>query len=117
KNYLKECFAYSKRIHKALTEGEFDIIYSQGLSVWYEADQFSDKLIINPHGLEPYQAIGFKNSLLAIPFKRVFNRIFSKSRYVVSLGGRLTGILEKHVDSKKIVVLPNAVNLPNESKQ
>ena len=116
-NYLKECFGYSKRIYAHLNAESFDVIYSQGLSVWYKAEQFSDRLVVNPHGLEPYQAIGLKARIIAIPFKRVFNRIFNKSKYVVSLGGGLTTILKKHVAHDKLVVLPNAVNLPVECKQ
>lgn len=113
-NYLKECKAYSKRIHGVLKSGEYDIIYSQGLSVWYRAEDFSDRLIVNPHGLEPYQAIGLKDKLIALPFKRVFNTIFKKSKYVVALGGKLTDILNKQVGSDKVKVLPNATLVGDE---
>lgn len=116
KNYLKECKAYSQRVHKALSERTFDVIYSQGLSVWYKAEDFSNKLIVNPHGLEPFQAIGFKDKLIAIPFKRVFSSIFKKAKAVVSLGGRLTPIIQDIVGKDKIWVLPNAVNLPTIQK-
>lgn len=113
-NYLKECKAYSKRIHAHLISKNYDIIYSQGLSVWYKAEDFSSRLIVNPHGLEPYQAIGFKDKLIAIPFKRVFKNIFQKSRYVVALGGKLTGILNKYAGADKVVVLPNATIVDEE---
>jgi glycosyltransferase involved in cell wall biosynthesis len=116
KNYLKECKTYSKRMYLALKQENFDVIYSQGLSVWYKAEEFSDKLVVNPHGLEPFQAIGFKDKLIAIPFKRVFSSIFKKSRAVVSLGGRLTPIIKKIVGNDKIWVLPNAINLPEKQK-
>ncbi|MCH2232554.1 MAG: glycosyltransferase family 4 protein [Crocinitomicaceae bacterium] len=108
KNYLKECKAYSKRIYDHLIKSNHDVIYSQGLSVWYKAGDFSDRLIVNPHGLEPYQAIGTKDKLIAIPFKRVFKKIFSKSKYVVALGGKLTHILNDVAGKEKVVVLPNA---------
>ncbi len=108
KNYLRECRAYSVRMYEELLKGEYDIIYSQGLSVWYKSETFSDRLIVNPHGLEPYQAIGFKDKVIAIPFKRVFKKIFKSSRAVVSLGGRLTDILSEVIGKDKLVVLPNA---------
>lgn len=112
KNYLKECKNYSERIYNELIKGEFDVIYSQGLAVWFKMEEFTDKLIVNPHGLEPFQAIGLKNKAIAVIYKRVFKSIFKKAKHVVSLGGMLTDILNKNVDPKKIVVLPNATNLP-----
>lgn len=112
KNYLKECKSYSKRVYEIIKDYPNSIIYSQGLSVWYKADEFSDRLIINPHGLEPFQAIGLKAKLIALPFKKIFKDLFYKAKYVVSLGGGLTDILEKHIPSEKIITIPNAVNLP-----
>lgn len=112
-NYLRECYRYSQRIALELEKLDADVIYSQGLCVWAHIDRFRQRLIVNPHGLEPYQAFGFKNRLLAIPFKAVFNHIFSKAAAVVSLGGKLTDILLKRVSGpERVVVLPNGVNLP-----
>ena len=112
KNYLIESYAYSKRIFKHLKNMPEHIIYSQGLSVWYGIKKLPNKIIVNPHGLEPYQALGTKDKLIAIPFKKVFNYVFKNANYVVSLGGKLTEILESQLkDKSKIVVLPNGVNL------
>ncbi len=108
KNYLKECKKYSKRVHNTLLYLEPDIVYSQGLSVWSKAKHWSDRLVVNPHGLEPFQALGKKDKLVAIPFKSVFKKIFRKSKYVVSLGGKLSDILGTVVSKDKIIVLPNA---------
>lgn len=108
KNYLKECKKYSKRVHNTLLYIDPDVVYSQGLSVWSKAKQWSNKLIVNPHGLEPFQALGKKDKLVAVPFKSIFKKIFRKSRYVVSLGGKLSDILKSVIDEDKIVVLPNA---------
>jgi glycosyltransferase involved in cell wall biosynthesis len=116
KNYLLETYRYSRRVEACLKEINPDIIYSQGLSVWSGIHQFSRRLIINPHGLEPYQAIGWKNKLLAIPFRWIFNYLFSHAAKVVSLGGRLSVILKQQCSTPdKIVVLPNAINLPADS--
>lgn len=114
KTYLLELKRYSKRIRKTLTAGEFDVIYSQGFCVWDGIEQFSDKLIINPHGLEMFQSIGVKERLMTAPFRQVFRNLFKKARYTVSLGGKLTHIIKEIVgDEDRIAVLPNAVEEPD----
>jgi len=112
KNYLKENYKYSERIFQHLSAMPEHIVYSQGLSVLYNMAKLPNKIIVNPHGLEPYQTLGFKDKLIAIPFRFIFNNIFRKADFVVSLGGRLTDILKKIVSDDKIVILPNGVNLP-----
>ncbi len=112
KNYLKESKAYSKRVYEVLKQlPDNYVIYNQGFAVWYRISEFKNRVITNPHGLEPFQALGAKDKLIAVPFKRVFSKIFKESLYTVSLGGHLTGILEKIVGAKAIVNLPNAVSL------
>lgn len=108
-NYLLECYRYSKRLHGIIVRYPNSVVYAQGLAVWYRAKDFSSRLIVNPHGLEPFQAIGFKNKLSGLVFQLVFRHIFSRAAKVVSLGGRLTGILKGFLPDEKIVVLPNAV--------
>lgn len=118
KTYLLECYRYSVQVAKHLMSINPDVIYSQGLSVWADINKFCDRLIVNPHGLEPYQALGTKNKLMGIPFRLVFNYIFSKSCFVVSLGGKLTKILEKNIaDRNKITEIPNAVDKFNYSSK
>lgn len=108
-NYLLECLRYSKRLHEIILRYPDSVVYAQGLSVWYRAKDFSKRLIVNPHGLEPFQAIGLKNKIAGFVFQAVFRHIFRKALKVVSLGGRLTGILARILPAEKIVVLPNAV--------
>ena len=112
KLYLRECYQYSKRVYNHLISNHFDIVYSQGLSVWYNMDKINAKIIVNPHGLEPYQGITTKEKWMGLPFRMVFNRIFKRADKVVSLGGKLTNILSNIVTDSKIAILPNAVNLP-----
>jgi len=114
KTYLKECYYYSKRIYNQLQNYKDYIIYSQGLSVWYGIKKIKN-IIVNPHGLEPYQAIGRKEKLYGIPFKIIFNKIFNKANFVVSLGGKLTGILKENISNKQteIVIIPNGTNIPD----
>jgi len=110
KNYLLECYRYSKRVYSQLLKINPDIVYSQGLSVWYGAKNYEDRLIINPHGLEPYQAAGLKDRLVGFPIRQVFNYLFRHASTVISLGGKLTAILEKK--NPHVVEIPNGANIP-----
>jgi glycosyltransferase involved in cell wall biosynthesis len=112
-NYLLNEYYYSKQVFEALQEFPNAIIYAQGLAVWSGIASVGNRVILNPHGLEFYQALSLKDKLKAIPYQLIFSYLFSKARHVVSLGGRLTGLLQQHISrSSKIVVLPNAINLP-----
>jgi glycosyltransferase involved in cell wall biosynthesis len=113
KFYIRECYDYSKRVYEAVKKIECDVLYSQGISVWYKIDEVKHKLVVNLHGLEPYQAIGTKDKLIAIPFKWIFGNVLKKARVAVSEGGHLTDILKKIVPADRIVYLPNATNLPS----
>ncbi len=110
-NYLIECYKYSKRVYLEVVKHNNAVVYSQGLSIWYNCHLLSKRLIVNPHGLEPYQAIGFKNKFISLPFRFIFNYIFKRSAFVVSLGGSLTNILRSQIVRNKIVEISNAVNL------
>jgi glycosyltransferase involved in cell wall biosynthesis len=113
KNYLSECYRYSGRVFEIVKKHPESVIYSQGLCIWKNISKLPQPVIVNPHGLEPYQAISFRERLEAIPFKLIFNYIFKRADVVVSLGGMLTGIIRDRVsDQKRIAVLPNAVELP-----
>ena len=115
KTYLLELKRYSKRVHRVLTNGDFDVIYSQGFCVWDGIDDIAEKLIINPHGLEMFQTIGLKEKLMTAPFRQVFRQLFRKARYTVSLGGKLTGIIQEIVeDSDRVIELSNAVDAPDD---
>jgi glycosyltransferase involved in cell wall biosynthesis len=70
-------------------------------------------VVVNPHGLESYQALGWKDRLKGVPFRWIFNSIFRSADYVVSEGGRLTGILKRILgDDGNIVTFYNGVNPP-----
>lgn len=111
-NYLLNCYEYSKLVYKTALLYPDAVIYSQGLSVWHGISKLGSRTIINPHGLESYQSLSFRDYLTGIPFRTIFNYLFRTSHKVVSLGGRLTDILKKVIPEQKIAVLPNAVNVP-----
>jgi glycosyltransferase involved in cell wall biosynthesis len=114
RQYLLETYELSGRMADVLRTMPDAIIYSQGMVVWKGIAEFAPRLIVNPHGLEAHQAFGWKDWLIMLPFRWIFERIFRHSRYVVSLGGRLTGILRMLVPhpDERVVVLPNGVVPP-----
>lgn len=115
KNYLMETYRYSKRIYSVLEKYPDYVIYSQGLCVWFGIRRFSRRLIINPHGLDSYQFKNFRQFFMGLPFRIIFNYLFSRSAKVISLGGRLSDILKNNIkDDSRIAVLPNGVNLPED---
>jgi glycosyltransferase involved in cell wall biosynthesis len=108
KHYFRELKDYSRRVLQEALQRPDHLIYSQGLSVWVGADQLKHRLIINPHGLEPFQAIGLKDRLKTWPYRRVFRHLFRKATRVISLGGRLTPILQQAGRPENVIVIPNA---------
>lgn len=117
KYYLFELWDYSKEVLAIARKHPDHIIYSQGLSIWSGITEVTERLIVNPHGLEPYQVLGFKDKVKTWLFRRAFDSIFRRAAGVVSLGGRLTGILKERMGPKlanRIYVLPNATESPGE---
>ncbi|MCI4668423.1 MAG: glycosyltransferase family 4 protein [Bacteroidia bacterium] len=114
RNYLLELYQYSRQVHQVLMEHPDHLVYAQGLTVWYKLKDFADRLIVNPHGLEPYQPLTQTDYLKGMPYRIILDGIFKRSRHVVSLGGRLSDIMAKRTSSKSgsLQVLPNAVAPP-----
>ncbi len=115
KFYLRELWRYSKRMGEALEEVAPDVVLSQGFCVWQGIGRFREKLIVHPHGLEMFQGLTRKERALGAPFRMALRHIVRRSHAVVSLGGKLTGILEGVVRGSacKVVVIPNAVDVPD----
>lgn len=111
--YLRELWRYSARVGEALQVARPDVILSQGFCVWQGMDRFSDRLIIHPHGLEMFQGLSLKERLLGAPFRWALRSIVRRSAVVLSLGGKLTGILQRLVrgSSCRVLVIPNAVEV------
>lgn len=115
-NYLRECYQYSGRVSQIIDNIQPDLIYAQGLTVWKNIKRYKNILINNPHGLEAFQAIGFKEKIIAKTFKAIQRKIFRNSKCIASEGGHLTSILKENGFGDKIVFLPNAVELPGNFK-
>lgn len=119
KLYLGELWAYSGRMAAAL-QAEMDqpggprAILSQGFSIWKNITRFSSQLMVHPHGLEMFQGLTRKERWMGWPFRRLVRHVARNSARVVSLGGKLTPILEQVVKgtATQVVELPNAVEVP-----
>jgi glycosyltransferase involved in cell wall biosynthesis len=111
KNYLAECYRYSAKVMEVLNRYPDAVIYSQGLSVWKGIKKVGDRLIVNPHGLEPFQTIDLINYLKTAPLRLAFRYIYNHAEKIISLGGKLTKILSHLAGRDKIAVIPNAVNV------
>jgi glycosyltransferase involved in cell wall biosynthesis len=112
--YLRELWHYSARVAQQLDRLKPDAILAQGFTLWKGMERFSDRSIVHPHGLEMFQGLSLKDQLLGLPFRFALRSIVRRSARVVSLGGKLTTILEGLVrgSDTRVVVLPNAVDLP-----
>ena len=114
KFYLRELWRYSDRVGEKLDELKPDVILSQGFCVWKGIDRFGDRLIVHPHGLEMFQMLTRKERLLGWPFRAALTYIVRRSAVVISLGGKLTGILQGLAAGSecRVVVVPNATEVP-----
>lgn len=114
KFYLHELWKYSGRVAKELDRVSADVILSQGFCVWKDMDRFSDRLIVHPHGLEMFQGMTTKERIMGAPFRIALRYMMRRSRSVISLGGKLTPVLQRLAQGSKctVVTVPNAVELP-----
>lgn len=117
--YLAELWRCSARMARALEAAMArrhgpEVIFSQGFSVWKDIGHFSPRLVMHPHGLEMFQGLTPKERLMGLPFRLLVRRLARRSAAVVSLGGKLTGILQRqlHGSGAQVLVLPNAVEVP-----
>jgi glycosyltransferase involved in cell wall biosynthesis len=116
RQYLLECLELSDRFARVLRTLPDAIVYSQGICVVRHIREFSDRLVVNPHGLESFQTLSLRDWAKTTPFRMVQRRTFRGARHVVSLGGRLTDILRRECPGQdKVVVIPNGVAMPSPS--
>jgi glycosyltransferase involved in cell wall biosynthesis len=117
KLYIRELWRYSARVGEELERIKPDVILSQGFCVWQGIDRFRDRLIVHPHGLEMFQMLTRKERLLGWPFRAGMRYLVRHSAVAISLGGRLTPILQGLAEGSRcrVVVIPNATDVPPRS--
>jgi len=112
--YILKNYKYSKLTYKEILKRPDAVVYAQGFSVLYGMKEIGKRVIINQHGLEPFQCLTLKEKMKTWPMRKMEHYQFRHAARVISLGGRLTDILkhEVHPAVSKIVTIPNAVNTP-----
>lgn len=114
--YLRELRRYSARTADALDGIRPDVILSQGFCLWKDIERFADRTIVHPHGLEMFQGLTVRDRIIGAPFRAMLRYVVRRSRATVSLGGKLTPILERCASGSRgeVVVIPNAVDVPEQ---
>src|SRR5690554_390525 len=113
-HYLFENYFYSKRIFEKLKGASLpDFIYIQGFSGWhllnrrYKTNWKNIPTAINFHGYNMFQlAPNIKSHFFYYFFRQAVLQNIKKSEYVISLGGKITTILQALGVSKKIREIP-----------
>lgn len=118
KNYLLQLYAYSRQVAEVARKHPDHVLYAQGVTVWHSIRSLGSRVIFNPHGLEPFQPLTFKDRVKGFPYSLIYGYIFKHAAKVVALGGKLTSILKERVPrpEDQVVVLPNATLLPDKSE-
>ncbi len=109
--YIWKQYQYSKKISEIIKQYPEAIVYAQGFAVLHELKKFGNRVIINQHGLEPFQGLTKNDQLKTLPMRMMERYQFRHAAKVISLGGRLTTILKNEIyySNDKIAVIPNAV--------
>jgi glycosyltransferase involved in cell wall biosynthesis len=112
--YLRELWRYSGRVAHTLDELRPDVVLAQGFTVWQGMERFSSRLVVHPHGLEMFQGLTVRDRAIGAPFRWILRRIVRRSAICISLGGKLTPILERLTrgSGAQVRVIPNAVHVP-----
>ncbi|MBX7242709.1 MAG: glycosyltransferase family 4 protein [Bacteroidia bacterium] len=113
RQYLLEKYQLSREVYEIVKQYPDYVVYAQGLTVWYGIKKLKNRLIVNPHGLEMFQTLTWQEWGKLGIFRKVMRHVFKSAHTVISLGGRLTDILNHAVKNKstQVAVIPNAVNL------
>ncbi len=112
--YLAELYRYSQRTAAALDDLRPDVVFAQGFCLWKGMERFRDRSIVHPHGLEMFQGLTWKDKTIGLPFRWLLRWVVRRSAVTVSLGGKLTNVLQQLTKGSRsrVVVVPNAVELP-----
>jgi len=132
-HYLIESWKYACALYQEIKPriGSYNIIYSQGFCAWKLLSEKSSlkntpPIIVNIHGLEMFQmSISFYDTLIKKMLSYPALANLRKADYVVSLGGKLTKILEENTKSKILEIpigidegwLTTEISNPNQIRQ
>jgi glycosyltransferase involved in cell wall biosynthesis len=95
-----------------VADGDYDVVYGQGLTLSGRLPRTAPPSVFNPHGLELCTIPGAVRRLKAWPLRIEARRQARQAQRTISLGGDLTRILTSclGVSPAKIAVIPNGVD-------
>jgi glycosyltransferase involved in cell wall biosynthesis len=110
-SYLIANRGFSKEVFNILKTRDCQIVYAQGFTGIGESKiKGPFPVVHNLHGLEMYQPTkGFKSGMIAFVFRREVNRILRNAKHVISLGAKLSNIIDKVNPNLNISEIPNAI--------
>ncbi|MFT7611143.1 MAG: glycosyltransferase involved in cell wall biosynthesis [Parvicellaceae bacterium] len=115
-HYIKSSKKYSELLYEKYSKdlSSFDGVYAQGYSAWHYLLLRKNNIApvaVNFHGLNMFQdASGLKSKLENKMLSKSVKENLDLADYTISLGGKLTQVLETLVPKNKIVECPNGIN-------
>lgn len=114
--YVEQLRLYSQKVAEWILREKPEVIYAEGpvVDVLLRAPN-RPPIIFHPHGLEVFQKYSsWLDNLRSYPLKLLILKHCMAADYVISQGGRLTGILtgKAKVPEHKIRILPNTFDGP-----
>jgi glycosyltransferase involved in cell wall biosynthesis len=118
-HYIDETKRWSQKVHALLKDRPaVDCVYGQGITAWdiIQSNRFgggSSPVIVNLHGYEMFQPSRVPRTMVSnIMMRRAFGRHARLADSVVSLGGKLTNLIETEVGvpRHRIVELPVGID-------
>ena len=109
-HYVRASRRYSRAVREAVGDGhEFDAVYAQGFTGVAFIDH--PRLVVNLHGLEMFQpSFSAKEALGKALLRPIARKLLRAAPHVVSLGGRLTQLLEScGTAPDAIAQIPNGI--------
>lgn len=103
---------WAGRCARTVAVRDYDVVIGQGLNLWGLLPPGGPPELFHPHGLEMATVRHPMSRAKAWPLRWAARREARQAQAVVSLGGRLGGILERslHVPRDRIVTIPNGVD-------
>jgi len=114
-HYISESYDYSESIYSALQPfiSEVDFIFAQGFCAWAllkHRKNNTPPVAVHFHGLEMFQNIPSVKAKLSRRFlQKAVNENLRKADYAISLGGKITTILNSITDKNKVWEVPVAI--------
>lgn len=114
-HYLYENYLYSRAVHRELKKcsDTHHAVYVQGFSGWKTICEGvkNTPVVLNFHGMEMFQSIkGFRNRMNGLMLRIPAAKLIKASSAVVSLGGKLSALIEHIAPGQHIIEAPVGID-------